>query len=91
MCLAGADTALLNECAAWVYTCSPLGGARRSQGDGAAQQSVAPVEAREWKMLHAGPIVIDVRFAGERCCSADCGPKRTDPIGTGRRYNPSYG
>jgi hypothetical protein len=43
------------------------------------------------KMPNVAPSIINVRFAGERCCSADCGPKRTDPIGTGRRYNPSYG
>jgi hypothetical protein len=28
----------------------------------------APVEALKLKVLHDGPLIINVQFAGERCC-----------------------
>jgi hypothetical protein len=37
----------------------------------AVEQSDEPVEALELKMLYDGPTVINVRFAGYRCCSTD--------------------
>jgi hypothetical protein len=39
--------------------------------EAAVEQGVAPVEALELKMLHDGLVFINVRLAGERCCSTD--------------------
>ena len=38
---------------------------------GAAERGDAAVEALELKVLHDGPIVINVRLAADRCCSTD--------------------
>jgi hypothetical protein len=39
--------------------------------EGAAQRGHAPDEALGLRMLDDGPIVINVRFAGDAYCSAD--------------------
>ena len=38
---------------------------------GAVQRSDAPDKALELRVLHDGPIVINVRLAGDRACSTD--------------------
>ena len=48
---------------------------------GAVEQSDEAGEARELNMHKDGPIVVDVRFAAYRCCSADIAV-RTEQVPT---------
>jgi hypothetical protein len=45
-------------------------------GGAAAERGDEPVKALGVKMLNDAPSVINVRFAGYRCCSADRGRNR---------------
>ena len=68
-------TASAIPAAAWRPTSGPLWDTADPRGyrsDAAVEQQDAAVGALGLKMLHDGPIVINVRPAADPYCSADC-------------------